>query len=50
MSSSLTINTSIKFNSQAYPGVPGHRVNSKISPIQRFGKLVLNNDVSVVIP
>ena len=49
MNEILTINTSVELNSQAYPGVPGYRVNSEVSSIQRFGKLVLNDDISVVI-
>lgn len=49
MNEILTINTSIEFNSHSYMGVPGHRVNSEVSSIERPGKLVLNDNVSVVI-
>ena len=49
MNEILTIDTPVEFNSQAYPGIPGHRVNSKVSSIQRFDKLVLNDNISVII-
>ena len=46
---SLTVHASIKFNSHADIRIPGHRINSEISTIERTGKLVLDDNVSVIV-
>ena len=46
---SLTVHASIKFNPHADVRIPGHRINPEISTIERTGKLVLDDNVSVIV-
>lgn len=46
---SLTVHASIEFNSHADIRIPGHRINPEISTIERTGKLVLDDNVSVIV-
>ena len=46
---SLTVHASIKFNSHADIRIPGHRINPEVSTIERTGKLVLDDNVSVIV-
>ena len=45
----LTVHASIEFNSHADIRIPGHRINPEISTIERTGKLVLNDNISVIV-
>lgn len=45
----LTVHASIEFNSHPDIRIPGHRINSEVSTIERTGKLVLNDDISVIV-
>ena len=45
----LTVNASIEFNSHPDIRIPGHGINPEVSTIERTGKLVLNDDISVIV-